>query len=613
MWRGDGGECLSLRISQSKIDEIASAVDIVEIISQYTNLRKAGRSFMGRCPFHEERTPSFSVSQEKGVYHCFGCGKSGNVFTFIMDMDNVSFFDSVKTLAEKANIELEFYDEPDEDRNQIEALYEINKQAARFYFDTLMSHDGIYAKEYLEHRGIKEDMLPKFGLGFSLRYKDTFYQKFKDKFRKEDLLASGLVYGEEPKDKFRGRLMFPIISESGRVIAFGARKLFDDDYVQAKYVNSPETKIYNKSKTLYGLSFAKNSIKEKGYVILVEGYLDLISLVQNGILNVAASSGTSLTNLHVKIFSRYTNEIVIVYDADTAGQNAARRAIELILENDMQASIIVLPSGEDPDSYLRKNTQEAFRELINKRQSFINYIGQKHKDAGKLNAPEGKANFIHEIISLIAKMRDPIKRDYYIKDIADRFSIYETILRPELDKELKKNKVLLQRTDRPAAHSVEVIRESEEPNASNIEINLIRLLIDSDDETQQYLMSNLDFDYIVNPDTAKIINYVCLNLEKPELLTPVNLFTQFNDQSVRSIVSKAVMDDSYEMEAGKQRNHLNEAKRIINIFKRKELEKKREEKKKQLHDVSGNDKKMKKLLKEITDINNELEILKKGG
>lgn len=599
-----------MRLSQSKIDEIASAVDIVEVISQYTNLRKAGRSFMGRCPFHEERTPSFSVSQEKGVYHCFGCGKSGNVFTFIMDMDNVSFSEAVKTMAEKANIILEYDDEPDDDRNQIEALYEINKQAARYYYDTLMSHDGIYAREYLDHRGIKEDMIPKFGLGFSLRYKDSFFQKFKDRFKNEDLKASGLVFGEEPKDKFRGRLMFPVISESGKVVAFGARKLFDDDYVQAKYVNSPETKIYNKSKTLYGLSFAKNHIKEKGYVILVEGYLDLIALVQNAILNVAASSGTSLTQLHVKILSRYTNEIVIVYDADSAGQNAARRAIELVLENDLQASIIVLPSGEDPDSYIRKNTQEAFQELINKRQSFINYIGQKHKDEGKLNSPEGKADFIHEIISLIAKMKDPIKRDYYIKDISDRFSIYETILRPELDKELKKNKIFVHRTDRPI-QSQEKMEEAEEPNVSPMELNLIRLLIDSDDETKEYLINNLDIDYIANPDTVKIINYVCLNLDKPERLTAVSLFSQFTEQALHRIVSRAVLDENYVMEEGMRRNYLKEAKRIIYNYKRKELENKREEKKKQLSTASEDEKKMKKLLKEITDINNELEVLKK--
>ncbi|RPI19366.1 MAG: DNA primase [Ignavibacteriae bacterium] len=599
-----------MRVSQSKIDEIASAVDIVEIISQYTNLRKAGRSFMGRCPFHEEKTPSFSVSQEKGVYHCFGCGKSGNVFTFIMDMDNVTFSDAIKTLAEKANIPLEFYDEPEDDRNQIESLYEIHKQAARYYYDTLMSHDGIYAREYLEIRGIKPDMLPKFGLGFSLRYKDSFYQKFKDNFSVEDLNASGLVYGEDPKDKFRGRLMFPIISESGRVVAFGARKLFDDDYVQAKYVNSPETKIYNKSKTLYGLSFAKNSIKEKGYVILVEGYLDLISLVQNGILNVAASSGTSLTNLHVRILSRYTNEIVIVYDADKAGQLAARRAIELILENDMQASIIVLPSGEDPDSYIMKNTQDAFEELVDKRKSFINYIGQKYMEAGRLDTPEGKSEFMHEIISLIAKMRDPIKRDYYIKDIADKYSIYETILRPEIEKELKKNKILLQRILRPAIEQTGNVEEKVHADVSSMEINLIRLLVDSDEETQQYLMDNLDFEYITNPETAKIINYVCLNLEKPELLTAVNLFTKFNDSNVRTIISRALLDDNYVVNEGKNRNYLSDAKRIINTFKMWDLKKKREEIKKDLK-AAGNDvKKYQKLLKQIGDIDAGLKALK---
>lgn len=555
--------CLSLRISQSKIDEIASAVDIVEIISQYTNLRKAGRSFMGRCPFHEERTPSFSVSQEKGVYHCFGCGKSGNVFTFIMDMDNVSFFDSVKTLAEKANIELEFYDEPDEDRNQIEALYEINKQAARFYFDTLMSHDGIYAKEYLEHRGIKEDMLPKFGLGFSLRYKDTFYQKFKDKFRKEDLLASGLVYGEEPKDKFRGRLMFPIISESGRVIAFGARKLFDDDYVQAKYVNSPETKIYNKSKTLYGLSFAKNSIKEKGYVILVEGYLDLISLVQNGILNVAASSGTSLTNLHVKIFSRYTNEIVIVYDADTAGQNAARRAIELILENDMQASIIVLPSGEDPDSYLRKNTQEAFRELINKRQNFISYIGQTYKNNGKLDTPEGNADFIREIISIIAKMPNQVERDSVVKDISQRFSIYERIIQSELYKLLINKKEIQINTFESYNKSENINLNKTNPVITTSEHVLIKLLVDSDNEVKKFLLDNLEIDMIRNKKIVKIINYIYENVDNPKLIKPSNLYNEFNDIDYRNILNILFVADNFLTEEENKYNNIDNAKKVL--------------------------------------------------
>ena len=210
-----------MKITQSKIDEIAASVDIIDIISQYTNLRKAGKNFMGRCPFHEERTPSFSVSQEKGVYHCFGCGKSGNVFNFIMDIDNVSFFDAVRTLAERAGIQLQFDEGDYEDRNQIELLYEINKRAGKYFYDNLLSHEGTYVREYLEQRGIKNDTITKFGLGFSLRANDAYLNKFSEEFKKEDLISSGLVIKSnlnELRDRFRGRLMFPVISESGRVV-----------------------------------------------------------------------------------------------------------------------------------------------------------------------------------------------------------------------------------------------------------------------------------------------------------------------------------------------------------------------------------------------------------
>lgn len=323
-----------MKIPQTKIDEIASSLDIVDVISQHTPLRKAGRSFMGRCPFHEERSPSFSVSQEKGVYHCFGCGKSGNIFTFIMDIDNVSFVDAAKLLAEKANITLEFDNEPfDGDRNQIESLYELNKKAAKYFYDNLMGRDGEYAREYLRQRGIKDDIITKFGLGYSLRERDAIYKKYINEYSREDIIGSGLILNltsNETVDRFRGRLMFPIINESSKVVGFGARKLYEESYDDAKYVNSPETKIYNKSKILYGLNLAKNKIKESGFVLLVEGYMDLIALFQNGFENVVASSGTSLTNLQVKILSRYTSEIVIVYDSDLAGQMLPEGQLSLL-------------------------------------------------------------------------------------------------------------------------------------------------------------------------------------------------------------------------------------------------------------------------------------------
>ena len=560
-----------MKISQSKIDEIAASVDIIDIISQYTNLRKAGKNFMGRCPFHEERTPSFSVSQEKGVYHCFGCGKSGNVFNFIMDIDNVTFIDAVRTLAERAGIQLQFDEEDYEDRNQIELLYEINKRAGKYFYDNLLSHDGTYVREYLEQRGIKSDTITKFGLGFSLRANDALLNKFSEEFKKEDLVLSGLVIKSnlnELRDRFRGRLMFPVISESGRVVGFGARRIFDDDNLEAKYINSPETKIYNKSKILYGLNLAKTKIKETGYALLVEGYMDLISLYQNGIQNVIASSGTSLTTLQVKILSRYTKEIVIVYDADLAGQNAARRGIELILENDMNVSLAVLPGGEDPDSYIKNYGKEKFESILQKRQSIINYIGESYEKEGKLNMPEGKTEFVREIINLIIKIKDPIKRDFYIKDISDRFGIYESIIRQEMDKLLKlKSRGLTRETPQFNELQQEEIEERKELNVSNIELMLIRLLVDSDSETKEYLMDNLEVDFIADKDVEKIINYIFRNFENPDKITHVHLFNEFNGKRIREIIGKALLDENYIMQENKAQNHMKEAKFILSQMK----------------------------------------------
>ena len=559
-----------MKITQSKIDEIAASVDIVDIISQYTNLRKAGKNFMGRCPFHEERTPSFSVSQEKGVYHCFGCGKSGNVFNFIMDKDNVTFYDAVRTLAERAGIELQFDESDYEDRNQIELLYEINKRAGKYFYDILLSHDGTYVREYLEQRGIKSETISKFGLGFSLRANDALLNKFSDEFKKEDLISSGLVIKSnlnEIRDRFRGRLMFPIISESGRVVGFGARRIFDDDNLEAKYINSPETKIYNKSKILYGLNLAKTKIKETGYALLVEGYMDLISLYQNGIQNIIASSGTSLTTLQVKVLSRYTKEIVIVYDADLAGQNAARRGIELILENDMNVSLAVLPKGEDPDSYIKNYGKEKFGNILQKRQSIINYIGESYEKAGKLNAPEGKTEFVREIINLIIKIKDPIKRDFYIKDIADRFGIYESIIRQEMDKLLKLKSRGLTRETPQFTEQQEEREERRELNISNIELMLLRLLVDSDMETKEYLMDNLEVDFISDKDAEKIINYIFKNIDNPDKITHVHLFNEFNAKRIREIIGKALLDENYIMPENKDKNHMKEAKFVLSQMK----------------------------------------------
>lgn len=559
-----------MKIPQNKIDEISSSIDIVEVISTVTQLRKAGRSFVGRCPFHEEKTPSFSVSQEKGVYHCFGCGKSGNVFTFIMETENVTFFDSVKILAEKANIQLEFENDPyDTDRNKIDAIYEINNQAARYFHKNLTGRDGAYAMEYLTQRGLDEHTIRQFGLGYSLRDKDSLYRQFVNEFSKQDLIDSGLVLNigaDDIRDRFRGRLMFPIFNESGKVIAFGGRRMYDESKDEAKYINSPETKIYNKSRTLYGLNFAKQRIKETGFVILVEGYMDLISLFLHGVENVVASSGTSLTNQHVKILSRYTKEAVVVFDSDLAGQNASRRAIELIIENDLSVSIIPLPHGDDPDTFIKKHGLDGFRNLLNNRQSIIEYIGNGYKAKGMLDSPEGKTDFVREIIGLIAKMRDEIKRDFYIKDIAEKFAIYESIIRKELDKNSKLRSKGLTRELTPTGSEPQ-IRMKSAVKLSIVELMLIRLLIDSDAKTKNFLMDSLEINLITDASAAKIVNYIMMNIDDPEKTSHVHLFNEFQDNRSKEIIGKALLDENYVMAGSKDKNHLNEAKQLLNQLK----------------------------------------------
>lgn len=597
---------MTMKIPQSKIDEISSSLDIVDVISAYTPLRKAGRSFMGRCPFHEEKTPSFSVSQEKGVYHCFGCGKSGNMFTFVMDTENITFFDAVKLLADKANVTIEYENEPyDPDRNKIELYYEINNKAGRYYHDNLMSRDGAYAKEYLNTRGLKDDTITKFGIGYSLREKDALFKTFESDYSTEDLINAGVVHGlsaGEVRDRFRGRLMFPIFNESGKVIAFGGRRMYDENNDEAKYINSPETKIYNKSKTLYGLNFAKAAIKSKGFAILVEGYMDLISLYQNGIENVVASSGTSLTQLHAKILSRYSREIVVVFDADLAGQNASRRAIELLIENDLSVSVLALPYGDDPDSFIKKNGLEGFERQLNKRLSIIEYIANRFNEEGRLDSPEGKTDFVREIIGLISKMRDAIKRDFYIKDISEKFGIYESIIRKELDSVLKMRSKGLTREI-----NTEKSREpKKEPLAkiTAVELVLIRLLIDSDVKTKEMLMNELEMDLIPNTAVRKIVNYIMMNLDSPDNIKHVQLYNEFQDEVSKDIIGKALLDENYVMQGSKNRNYMGDAEQVLSQLRLFNI-------KHQIRDIESKIKSSNEYSAEIMELLNQQQILKK--
>jgi DNA primase len=427
-----------MRIADDTIEEVRRASDIVDVISQYLQIKKRGKNYLGLCPFHQEKTPSFNVSPDKQMYHCFGCGAGGNVFTFVMEHEKVSFVEAVRTLAQRAGITL-----PADgagargESTEHEGLYEACKTAGLYYYDTLVhSVEGKFALEYFRHRGFSDGTMMKFGLGYSRNSWDGLVGLAAE--RKLDIAQferAGLLLKREDGtyyDRFRGRAMFPIFSPSGRTVGFGARKMREDDPL-GKYINSPETPIYVKSRSLYGLYQSKEAIRAQESAVLVEGYADLISVYQAGVENVVASSGTALTEEQIQIISRYAKAITLVYDADSAGSKATIRGVDLIIENGLDVSVATLPEGEDPDSFVRKNGGEAFRKRLAAAVSFLDFKASTFRDQGLLSTPEGKTRAVRSIVETIARVKDEIKRNFFIKNVAEKYGVYESVLFRELE------------------------------------------------------------------------------------------------------------------------------------------------------------------------------------
>ncbi len=429
-----------MRIPDEKIDEVRRATDIVELISSAVALKKRGKSYLGLCPFHEEKTPSFSVSPEKQMYYCFGCGAGGNVFTFLMESERVSFVEAVRTLAERAGVALPSATQEDRERaTEQEILYDACRTVGLYFHRNLTSGpEGKAALEYLHGRGFTDETIRKFGLGYAMHSWDALVAHAQqEKLDLPTLEKAGLILKREDGsgfyDRFRGRAMFPIFSVSGRTIAFGARKLRPDDPL-GKYINSPETPVYSKSHVLYGLSHAKEAIREKGSAILVEGYVDLISVFQAGIENIVATSGTALTEEQTRLVGRYAQAVTIVYDADSAGSRAALRGVDLIIENGFDVSVATLPDKDDPDSFIRRHGAEGFRELLKGAVSFLDFKAGMFQAEGLLETPEGKARALRSIVGTIAKVGDELKRSFYIQFLAEKYGIYQSVLFRELER-----------------------------------------------------------------------------------------------------------------------------------------------------------------------------------
>ena len=420
------------------IEEVRTSNDIISVIGSYIRLQKKGKNHMGLCPFHNEKTPSFSVSQQKQMYHCFGCGVGGNVYTFIMEYENYTFVEAVKHLAQNAGIELPQQEYSAEARKRADLrtkLLEINKEAAKYYYYQLRSENGQAAYKYLIDRGLSEQIIKDFGLGYASAYSDDIYQYLKRQgYNDQQLKESGLIsYNEQrgPFDKFWNRVMFPIMDANNRVIGFGGR-VMDGGKNTAKYLNSPESRIFDKGKNLYGLNFARRSRKE--YIILCEGYMDTIVLHQAGFTNAVASLGTALTPGHASLLKRYTKEVLINFDSDEAGNNATLNAIPILKDAGISVKVIDLNPHKDPDDFINALGPEEFKKRIdNARNSFFFEIDMLEKNYN-LNDPEEKNSFFDEIANKLLTFTEELERNFYMEAVAKEYMIDVNLLARRVNK-----------------------------------------------------------------------------------------------------------------------------------------------------------------------------------
>ena len=431
-------------IPQDTIMSILDTVRIEEVVGDFVSLKRRGANLIGVCPFHKEKTPSFIVSPAKGIFKCFGCGKAGDSVRFIMEHEHYSYPEALRYLAQKYGIIIEEKERTPEEmmaQNERERMFNVNSFAQQYFSETMKNNEeGIaIGMSYFRERGFRDAIIDKFQLGYCLNQRDAFVQyALKNGYSKDLLLKIGLASGNEERmyDKYQGRVIFPIHNLTGKVIGFGAR-ILSGDKTKAKYLNSPESEIYNKSQTLYGIYFAKSEISRLDNCILVEGYADVLSMHQAGIENTVASSGTSLTTEQIRLISRYTKNITILYDGDSAGIHAALRGTDMILEEGMNVRIVVLPPDEDPDSFVQHNPIEVVREYISSNaKDFISFKTQLLLKDAK-NDPIKRAEVLKDIVGSIAVIPDAIYRATYIKECSRLMQMQEQALVNELNKILR--------------------------------------------------------------------------------------------------------------------------------------------------------------------------------
>jgi DNA primase len=571
-------------IPQETIQQIISRIDIIEIISSFIRLKKRGVNYIGLCPFHNEKSPSFTVSPSKEIYKCFGCGRSGNTISFLMEHEKYSYVEALKWLAAKYNVEIEETATTPEFKEQqqvADSLYIINNFAKQFFSETLFNTDeGInVGLSYLKERGFREEIIKKFELGYNPEARDTLAKAaIAAQFNPELLQKTGLVVARDSglQDNYRGRIIFPVHNHTGKISGFGARLIRNNDKAP-KYINTPENEIYIKSKILYGSHFARQAIDKADECLLVEGYTDVLSLHQAGIENVVASGGTSLTPDQLRLIKKYTHNLTILYDGDSAGIKAALRGLDLALEEGLNVKLVLLPNQEDPDSYINKNGATSFISFIREHKKDFILFQLEHalQDAGDdTNKRSQVVNRIAESISKINKAEDFTKQQDYIHKTAELLKIDETGLHTLVNKfireKLTKDEKRFVTDEKYFRQSGNIAKEFPEGDNDALELlnrdesserAVVRCLIEfglmewqNDKTVADYLLYEcIDDEVITNPSLLKIINTYRIWYEEKLEPTAKNFLYSEDLEMSRLVVS--IIDFPYEVSPGWQKNY----------------------------------------------------------
>ena len=499
------------RIPDATVDDVRAAVDLIDVVGDYVRLKKQGNRFVGLCPFHNEKTPSFSVDGRQDLFYCFGCKRGGDLFKFVEEIEGVGFLDAVRLLADRAGIEIVEEGGSHPEADEREAMHAALRFAARFFFDQLKTPSGKRGLDYLLGRGFSKETITTFGIGYAPESWDSFQQAATEaQFRPELLEKVGLVKargsGEGYYDFFRDRVMFPILSPVGKVLGFGGRIVpgvpggkQDDDYEPAKYINTSETPVYNKSGVLYGLKQAKTEIRGQEEALLVEGYADVVSLYQAGIKNVVASSGTALTSQQVNLLARYAKTVVLLYDADSAGIDAALKAVEIVLTGGLAVYVVQLPDGADPDSFVQQFGADAFRKVLREdRVDFVSfYVGQARKSGG-LETGEGKGAVAEALMRAVARIEDPVAQEHYILRAAAELGVPDALLRSQYA-DASRNRRREERRPPPRYRTSDAPEQQPPPSEAPIvmrpeERSLLRLMFEHGTPMVEHILMKIGID-----------------------------------------------------------------------------------------------------------------------